>query len=244
MSWFRLPLQCLLFLLGSTCFLQASSIRDEANLLREQTRASIEKMAEELFVKTGTKFLLATESRDEITDFDVDAREAFAQFIQDVPEYRGIMLYIQVEQGTDRGKIRFSSGYGLRGIFEFENVRRILKDEILRFREDLSNQQPLVDGIRSYFRVLAELPEDVISPDEESGFLRFMTRDKILWLFGVLFVSFCIVSVIFLYYRTRCPRCSSRVHINIRPLYKRDSQYKRIKIIKCFDCNYFRKYLF
>jgi len=218
-------------------------INDQADLLREASRQTIEEMARDLHQKTNTYFLLLTESKEKITDFDDDAREVFSNFIQDIPDYRGIMLYIQVEKGTDRGKIRFSSGYGLRGIFEFEAVRKILKEEILKFREDLSNQQPLINGIQSYFKILIDKEVESVQGGS-GGFMEFLSGEKILWLVGLLIVSLCIGSVLFLYSKTKCPRCNSRLHINIRPLYKSESPYKRIKIIKCFDCNYFRKYLF
>ena len=200
-------------------------------------------MSSDLLERSQTYFLLLTESREQITDFDEDARKAFGKFIQDVPEYRGMMLYIQVEKGTDRGKIRFASGYGLRGVFEFEKVRRILKEEILKFREDLTNQKPLLDGLESYFEILMD-NQPQPSSLSENNYSGFFAGKKIIWLLGLMIVSICIGSVLFVYSKTKCPRCSSKLHINIRPLYKSESPYKRIKIIKCFDCNYFRKYLF
>lgn len=218
-------------------------INDQANLLRAETRNAIEQMSSDLLERSQTYFLLLTESREQITDFDEDARKAFGKFIQDVPEYRGMMLYIQVEKGTDRGKIRFASGYGLRGVFEFEKVRRILKEEILKFREDLTNQKPLLDGLESYFEILMD-NQPQPSSLSENNYSGFFAGKKIIWLLGLMIVSICIGSVLFVYSKTKCPRCSSKLHINIRPLYKSESPYKRIKIIKCFDCNYFRKYLF
>lgn len=218
-------------------------INDQANLLRAETRNAIEQMSADLLERSQTYFLLLTETREQIGDFDEDARKVFGKFIQDVPDYRGMMLYIQVEKGTDRGKIRFATGYGLRGVFEFEKVRRILKEEILKFREDLTNQKPLIDGLRSYFEILSD-SQIGRDPELDADFFSLFLGKKIIWFLGLLIVSICIGSVLFVYSKTKCPRCSSKLHINIRPLYKSESPYKRIKIIKCFDCNYFRKYLF
>jgi uncharacterized membrane protein YgcG len=235
--------------LGLWTFLSSSlaaSVQDGANLLLRETRENITQMAQGLKAKAGVYFLFKTEAKPSLIDFESDVRREFANFIQGVPKDRGVLLYLQVEEGTRKGRINFSSGYGLRGAMSLETVRSILRDQILLFRQDLSNQTSLVGGIRDYFALLEEFSEggkwEKNLPAEDVNGL--FTRGKILWLLMILFVSLCVVTVIYVYSKGKCPRCGSRVHVNFRPLYKRESGYKRIKIIKCFDCNYFRKYLF
>ena len=84
------------------------------------------------------------------------------------------------------------------------------------------------------------IQENVKIGDIQTG----LSKKSLFWLLIGLFASLVLVTVFYIVGKRRCPECGSRLHVNIRPLYRTDSPYKRIKIIKCFDCNYFRKYLF
>ncbi len=244
-----LRIRLLFFLLGLGLFLSSqlvAAVQDDANLLLRKAREEINRASQELQEKIGVTFLFKTESKSSLAGFEDDVRREFADFIKGVPKDRGVLLYLQIEEGTLNGRINFSSGYGLRGAMSLDTVRSILREKILLFRQDLSNQASLVEGIRDYFTLLEEFSEGGKWEKDlpEQGMGGFLTRGKILWLFMILFVSLCIVTVIYVYSKGKCPRCGSRVHVNFRPMYQRESGYKRIKIIKCFDCNYFRKYLF
>ncbi len=234
--------------------LHALSVQDDARLLTQKTREDIEVLAANLAIKTRTEFLFRLEEKENIENFETDSRAEFSKWIRNVYQARGIMIYLQIEKNSQRGRINFSSGVGLQGAIERDSVRRILREKILAFRQDLSQQEPLVEGIREFFQLieqfftqnpsLVQLPPittDMTNPD-----VSFLSqhRDKILIFAFILLASFVITVVLFVYSRRKCPRCGSRLHINVRPLAHGDVKYKRIKIVKCLDCNYFRKYLF
>lgn len=225
-------------------------VKDEAELLHQDTRELIQEMASQFRNETGAVFLIKTELRSDLSLFEKDSANAFARFIQDVPGEKGMLLYFQMQRNSLKGKVNFSAGYGLKGAFQLEEVRRILREKILHFRHDMSDQQILIEGIGEYFQVIKgfKLPDlEPSSPNEMiklGGFQTRLSKKSLFWLFIGLFVSLIAITIFYVVSKRRCPECSSRLHVNIRPLYRTDSPYKRIKIIKCFDCNYFRKYLF
>ena len=114
----------------------------------------------------------------------------------------------------------------------------------------MADQQVLIEGVSEYFLVVRNHKtaknvsvgpsENVKIGDIQTG----LSKKSLFWLLIGLFASLVLVTVFYIVGKRRCPECGSRLHVNIRPLYRTDSPYKRIKIIKCFDCNYFRKYLF
>lgn len=225
-------------------------VQDDADLLHQETRQTIQQMSEQFRNDTGTVFLVKTELRSDLNAFDKDSGNAFARFIQNVPGEKGMLLYFQMQRNSLKGRVNFSAGYGLQGAFQLTDVRRILREKILHFRHDISDQQILIQGISDYFQVVKNFKIPIENPMGPSdtiklgGFKTGLSKRSLFWLMIGLFVSLVLVIIFYVISKRRCPDCGSRLHVNIRPLYRTDSPYKRIKIIKCFDCNYFRKYLF
>ena len=225
-------------------------IQDDADLLSQETKQSIQQMAAQFHVDTGTVFLLKTDLRSDLSLFQQDSTNAFANFIRNVPNEKGMLLYFQMKRNSQKGKVNFSAGYGLQGAFQMVDVRRILQEKILHFRHNMADQQVLIEGVSEYFLVVRNHKtaknvsvgpsENVKIGDIQTG----LSKKSLFWLLIGLFASLVLVTVFYIVGKRRCPECGSRLHVNIRPLYRTDSPYKRIKIIKCFDCNYFRKYLF
>jgi len=225
-------------------------VQDDADLLSQETKQSIQQMAAEFRNDTGTVFLLKTDIRSDLSLFSQDSTNAFANFIRNVPNEKGMLLYFQMKRNSQKGKVNFSAGFGLQGAFQMVDVRRILQDKILHFRHNMANQKVLIEGISEYFLVvknhrstqnISPGPSDTVKIGAiQTG----LSKKSLFWLLIGLFASLVLVTVFYIVGKRRCPDCGSRLHVNIRPLYRTDSPYKRIKIIKCFDCNYFRKYLF
>ncbi len=225
-------------------------VQDDADLLSRETRQSIQQMAAQFYDDTGTVFLLKTDIRSDLSLFPQDSTNAFANFIRNVPNEKGMLLYFQMKRNSQKGKVNFSAGYGLQGAFQMVDVRRILQDKILHFRHNMADQKVLIEGVSEYFLVVKNHkttqnvslgPSDTVKiGDIQTG----LSKKSLFWLLMGLFASLVLVTIFYIVGKRRCPECGSRLHVNIRPLYRTDSPYKRIKIIKCFDCNYFRKYLF
>tara|TARA_B100000674_G_C37953894_1_gene968590 strand:- start:5 stop:760 length:756 start_codon:yes stop_codon:yes gene_type:complete len=225
-------------------------VQDDADLLTQETKQSIQEMAAQFHDDTKTVFLLKTDIRSDLSLFKQDSTNAFANFIRNVPKEKGMLLYFQMKRNSQKGKVNFSAGYGLQGAFQMVDVRRILQDKILHFRHNMADQKVLVEGIGEYFLVVKNhktSETDSLGPSDtvKIGTIQTgLSKKSLFWLLIGLFASLVLVTVFYIVGKRRCPECGSRLHVNIRPLYRTDSPYKRIKIIKCFDCNYFRKYLF
>ncbi len=225
-------------------------VQDDADLLSQETKQSIQQMAAQFHDDTGTVFLLKTDIRSDLSLFQQDSTNAFANFIRNVPSEKGMLLYFQMKRNSQKGKVNFSAGYGLQGAFKMVDVRRILQDKILHFRHNMADQKVLIEGVSEYFLVVKNHksaqntslgPSDTVKIGAiQTG----LSKKSLFWLLIGLFASLVLVTIFYIVGKRRCPDCGSRLHVNIRPLYRTDSPYKRIKIIKCFDCNYFRKYLF
>ena len=225
-------------------------VQDDADLLSQETKQSIQQMAADFRDDTGTVFLLKTDIRSDLSLFQQDSTNAFANFIRNVPNEKGMLLYFQMKRNSEKGKVNFSAGYGLQGAFQMIDVRRILQDKILHFRHNMADQKVLIEGVSEYFLVVKnhKTSENLsVGPSENVKIGTIQTglsKRSLFWLLIGLFASLVLVTIFYIVGKRRCPECGSRLHVNIRPLYRTDSPYKRIKIIKCFDCNYFRKYLF
>jgi uncharacterized membrane protein YgcG len=225
----------------------ASAVEDDANLLNQRTIKKIEQLGMQLQQEVGVQLLFKTEEQYAIKQFENDSRLAFARWIRQVPQARGVFLYIQVEQKTSKGRINISFGYGLKGGIDQAAMQSILNDKILLFCNDLSNQAALVDGIAQLVSKLREHFENnrhKLDHEEETSKQIFLTREKILWLLLVLFGSLGVTIVVFVFKKRTCPQCGARLHVNVRPMVRGDGRFRRIKIIKCLDCNYYKKYLF
>ncbi len=239
----------LLLLLASPVF--AIHVEDEARVLAQSTRQQIETLAAGLSESSGIQFLLKTGEARSLSGFEQDALSTFAGFIQKVDGARGVMLFIQMEKGSRKGRINFSMGSGLEGALGRDEVRRILDNRVLSFRQDLKQQDELVSGIAEYFGKLEEWaaahpPGVMLPPPDPSGAppspARFLKSWP--WIIGILLAGFIIGLALFAYGRRSCPRCGSRLTVSIKPLSHSDGRFRKIKITKCFECNYFRKYLF
>ena len=83
-------------------------IQDDANLLSQETKQSIQQMAAQFHVDTGTVFLLKTDLRSDLSLFQQDSTNAFANFIRNVPNEKGMLLYFQMKRNSQKGKVNFS----------------------------------------------------------------------------------------------------------------------------------------
>ncbi|MBW7874840.1 MAG: TPM domain-containing protein [Candidatus Cloacimonetes bacterium] len=229
---------------------EALPVQDDALLFSPESRQAMEQMAQELELSTGIRFFVLVEETFHLENFDSSSRSAFARFIEPVANTRGAMIFLQLEKGSRRGRVSFSLGLGLQGAMEREAVREILKDMIQALSRDQNYQKKLVEGVSRFIKNLKDYAQKspAVSPDpEKQSTLEVepaVSSSKFFWIASVLLISFIISLALFVWSRRKCPRCGSRLHVNIRPLSHGESRYKRIKIIKCFDCNYFRKYLF
>lgn len=243
----QLILKFLLLLMAFTSVRAGVYVQDNANLLLETTRESVELLSHELQVELGIVFLIRTEKKESLNSFEENARVAFSEFIRRVPGDRGVLIYLQVDEVGVSGKINFASGFGLKGALDEIRVREIIRQKILQFTENISEQDGLVEGISELFEQLRQYHGESQMGLEESPMVSNglgISRNHLFKILIFLFVAFVIVGIWYAISKSKCPRCGSKIHVSIRPLYKSESPYKRIKIIKCFDCNYFRKYLF
>ncbi len=229
---------------------KASPVQDDALLFSPESRQAMEQMIGDLEVRTGIRFFILVEETFHLENFDSSSRSAFARFIEPVKNTRGAMIFLQLEKGSRRGRVSFSLGLGLQGAMDREEVREILKGMIHALSRDQNYQKKLVEGVSRFVQSLLEYVKrnpEVNSEQEVPQSLEIeptVSSSKFFWIVSVLLISFIISLALFVWSRRKCPRCGSRLHVNIRPLSHGESGYKRIKIIKCFDCNYFRKYLF
>ncbi|PCJ18777.1 MAG: hypothetical protein COB02_10105 [Candidatus Cloacimonadota bacterium] len=231
----------------STTFALGYPVQDDANLLNPSTRHSVEEISSELYQKTKTSFLFKSFEKDSLKDFEKNCSNTFALWIRNTNQARGIMIYLEVDKKTRKGRINFSCGYGIRGAFKESDVQSILKNKIMLFQNDTSKQKLFIEGIQ-------EIAERVEIYFEGKMHLKYanlkehssqvLSKDKIVYFLVLFLVCLFITILILLYSKGRCPRCNSRAHINIRPIMNGDTKYKKMKIVKCFECNYFKKYLF
>ncbi|MCO4783939.1 MAG: TPM domain-containing protein [Candidatus Cloacimonetes bacterium] len=246
-KFFKILLLLAATALFSNAYALGYPVQDDANLLNPSTKKTIEEISSDLYSKTKTSFLFKSFEKDSLKSFDSNCANVFALWIRNTNQARGVMIYLEVDKKTRQGRINFSCGYGIRGAFKESDVQSILKNKIMAFQEDVTQQKLFIEGVREiseriqiYFDGKHHLKYSSLK-DHSS---QVLSKDKIVYFLVLFLVCFFITALILLYSKGRCPRCNSRAHINIRPLMNGDSRYKRMKIVKCFECNYFKKYLF
>lgn len=223
-------------------------ISDDAGLLTENTRAIIIDSAYRMQLDFGVHFLLQTVEKMEIKNFERESKDHFTHWIQNVPAARGILIYMQIEKNSMKGRINMSFGYGLKGLIEQERVQQVLNDKLLPFCHDLSDQKSLIDGVNAFFSEIQKRYQNGLS----SGTLPANLNDGMAYVFWrkiafamIPICSLILTVLVFVYRKKKCPECGARVHVSIRPTVRGgEGRYSRIKIVKCLECSYYKKYLY
>lgn len=235
-------------------FLQVSllcadpAVSDDAGLLTGETRSIIVESARKMRTDFGVHFLLKTEERLEINNFERESKEHFEKWIQNVASAKGIFIYMQIEKNSMKGRIYMSFGYGLKAFIEPEKMQSILNEKLLPFCNDLSAQNSLIEGVNAFFAeisgrsgVTGEADVSSSSSGTEGSYLFWR---KVAFVVIPLF-SLVLTLLVFVYKKRKCPECGARVHVSIRPTVRSgEGRYNRIKIVKCLECSYYKKYLY
>jgi uncharacterized membrane protein YgcG len=224
------------------------AISDDAGLLTGETRAAIAESARKMRTDFGVHFLLKTEERQEINNFERESKDYFVDWIQNVASAKGVLIYMQIEKNSMKGRIKMSFGYGLKGFIEPERMQVILNEKLLPFCNDLSAQGSLIEGVDAFFTEIAghyngdggdgaSIP---LSGDDSSYYFWRKVAFVVIPLFSLV-----LTLLIFVYKKRKCPECGARVHVSIRPTVRSgEGRYNRIKIVKCLECSYYKKYLY
>jgi uncharacterized membrane protein YgcG len=235
----------LLFVFKGFCSIH---VQDDKNLLSKENREAIELMAARLKEDTGVCFLFKSEENNALSRFDRTSKDVFSQWIRTVPMNKGFLLYIQMEKDSKEGRAAIFFGHGLRGSSIVKNeMQKILNEKIIPSCSDPKLQNKFLDGIGALLKTIEphykkgkqKEPDEPVQSFDWSGVKRGAAIAVIALIAGVLFVYFALIR------RSRiCPKCGAKLHSNVRRAFRGEGKYSRIKIIKCLECNFYKKYLY